>query len=219
MIKNFKSNNTFPMIEKNLSKMNSPRVLELGVNRGRSSEKFLNILSSNNGNLFSIDIKDCSKVIASEKFNFYQCNDLDVEKILNHFPSLRNGIDLLYIDSYHDPSHVKLLLKKWWTYLNKSCHIYFDDTESYIYKIQKQNILSIINDSISNVIKEFYYSNYEDISYTKYYTGSGLSKFVKHSEKGKKANLKKIWNYNIVFSYLYKILKKLKFFLSNFKKL
>lgn len=86
-------------------------------------------------------------------------------------------------------------------------------------KFKKKTILSIINDSISNAVKEFYYSNYEDISYTKYYTGSGLSKFVKHSEKGKKANTKLIWEYNIVFSYFYKILKKFKFFLVNFKNL
>ena len=218
-MKNLKSNNTFAIIEKSLYKMSAPVVLELGVNRGKSSEKFLNVLSLNNGTLYSIDIKDCSKVLATEKFNFYQCNDLDVEKILNYFPNLRNGIDLLYIDSYHDPSHVKLLLKKWWPKLNKNCHIYFDDTESYIYKTQKKTILSIINDSISNVIKEFYYSNYQDITYVKYYIGSGLSKFIKHSEKGKKANLKKIWSYNVAFSYFYILLKKLKFFLFNFKNL
>ena len=218
-MKNLKANNTFTIIEKKLSLMNSPTVLELGVNRGKSSENFLSILSSNKGNLFSIDIKDCSNATSSQKFNFFQCNDLNVEKILNHFPSLRNGIDLLYVDSYHDPSHVKLLLKKWWIHLNKNCHIYFDDTESYIYRIKKKTILSIINDSISNVIKEFYYSNYKDISYTKYYVGSGLCKFVKHSEKGKEANLKRVWTYNIIFSYIYKIFKKLRFFLNNFKDL
>ena len=218
-MKNFKTNNTFTIIEKKLREMTSPRVLELGVNRGKSSQKFLNALCSNGGNLFSIDIKNCSNVLLSEKFNFYECNDLDVDKILNHFPSLRNGIDLLYIDSYHDPSHVRLLLKKWWVYLNRNCHIYFDDTESYLYRIKKKTILSIVNDSVSDEIKIFYYSNYDDISYTNYHAGSGLSEFIKHSELGKEANLKPIWNYNFEFSYFYKFLKKLNFFLNNYKNL
>jgi len=57
-MKNFKTNNTFTIIEKKLREMTSPRVLELGVNRGKSSQKFLNALCSNGGNLFSIDIKN-----------------------------------------------------------------------------------------------------------------------------------------------------------------
>ena len=155
------------VIEKSLKKIKNPVILEFGVNRGRSSQRFLNHVEEFGGDIFSIDIKDCSKVITSKKWNFFQCNDTDHKKIINKFPKLNNGIDLLFIDSYHHPSHVKRLLEKWYIFIKKDGYIYFDDTESYLYRIKKNNILSIINDATSNVVKDFYYSNYDDLIYTK----------------------------------------------------
>ena len=78
--------------------------------------------------------------------------------------------------------------------------LYFDDTESYLYRIEKKAILSIINDAISDVIKGFYYSNYDGLIYTKYFQGSGLSKFQKLSEIGTEPKMNKIWKYNFIFS-------------------
>ena len=95
--------------------------------------------------------------------------------------------------------------------IKKDGYIYFDDTESYLYRIKKNNILSIINDATSNVVKDFYYSNYDDLIYTKYYKGSGLSKFLKLSEMGTKPKFKKIWNYNFIFAKIYLLLKNLKY--------
>tara|TARA_B110000037_G_C16975203_1_gene446724 strand:+ start:125 stop:757 length:633 start_codon:yes stop_codon:yes gene_type:complete len=199
------------IIEKSLKKIKNPVILEFGVNRGRSSQRFLNHVEEFGGDIFSIDIKDCSNVITSKKWNFFQCNDTDHKKIINKFPKLNNGIDLLFIDSYHHPSHVKRLLEKWYIFIKKDGYIYFDDTESYLYRIKKNNILSIINDATSNVVKDFYYSNYDDLIYTKYYKGSGLSKFLKLSEMGTKPKFKKIWNYNFIFAKIYLLLKDLKY--------
>lgn len=199
------------VIEKSLKKIKNPVILEFGVNRGRSSQRFLNHVEEFGGDIFSIDIKDCSNVITSKKWNFFQCNDTDHKKIINKFPKLNNGIDLLFIDSYHHPSHVKRLLEKWYIFIKKDGYIYFDDTESYLYRIKKNNILSIINDATSNVVKDFYYSNYDDLIYTKYYKGSGLSKFLKLSEMGTKPKFKKIWNYNFIFAKIYLLLKDLKY--------
>ena len=42
--------------------INSPIILELGVENGRSTKKFLDICSKKNGKLYSVDINDCSKV-------------------------------------------------------------------------------------------------------------------------------------------------------------
>ena len=199
------------IIKDSLKQIENPVILEFGVNRGRSSQRFLDHILNFGGNIFSIDIKDCSHVISSEKWNFFQCDDLDVEKILNRFPKLNEGIDLLFIDSYHDPSHVQKLLEKWFIYIKKNGCIYFDDTESYLYRIEKKAILSIINDAISDVIKDFYYSNYDGLIYTKYFQGSGLSKFQKLSEIGTEPKMNKIWKYNFIFSKIYLLLKKIKF--------
>jgi len=208
----------FEIIKEKIKNISKPLILELGVNKGHSSKKFLQFQKEYCGFLYSIDIKDCSNVINDQNWNFYKCNDLNYKSILNKFPKIKsNGIDLLFIDSYHDPNHVKKLLLNWWPYLNKNSLIYFDDTESYIYRKKKNYILSIINDSVSNIIKEYYYSNYNQINYTKYFMGSGLSEFLKLSEKGTAPCQKEIWNYNPIFSLFYLRLKKFIFFLKNLK--
>ena len=102
-------------------------------------------------------------------------------------------------------------MEKWFIYIKKNGCIYFDDTESYLYRIEKKAILSIINDAISDVIKDFYYSNYDGLIYTKYFQGSGLSKFQKLSEIGTEPKMNKIWKYNFIFSKIYLLLKKIKF--------
>ena len=36
------------------------------------------------------------------KIDFFQTNDVNLSKIINKFSALKKGIDLLYIDSYHE---------------------------------------------------------------------------------------------------------------------
>ena len=55
---------------------------------------------------------------------FFQCNDLHIDKILAKYPDLENGIDVLFIDSYHEPNHVRKLLSKWYFYINKDGYIF-----------------------------------------------------------------------------------------------
>ena len=107
------------IIEKKLKNISNPVILELGVNRGRSTKRFLDHINFNGGKLFSIDIKDCSQAIENKNWNFFQCNDLHTDKILEKFPDLKNGIDVLFIDSYHDPNHVRNLLFNWFYYVKK----------------------------------------------------------------------------------------------------
>ena len=55
-----------------VKKINNPIILELGVQKGTSTKKFLDICSNNNGKLFSADIDDCSKVSNDENWKFFQ---------------------------------------------------------------------------------------------------------------------------------------------------
>tara|TARA_B100000941_G_C28398430_1_gene496704 strand:+ start:87 stop:731 length:645 start_codon:yes stop_codon:yes gene_type:complete len=204
------------IIKDRLEKIVNPRILELGVNRGRSTKRFFDHIEKNGGELYSIDIKDCSKALENINWNFFQSNDLDIEKILLKFPKLKNGIDILFIDSYHDPSHVKMLLNIWFFYVKKNGYIFLDDTESYLYRLKKKSILSIINDAINLEIKKFYHQNYNQLIYIKYYHGSGLAEFQKTSNLNSLPNKIKLWDYNFIFSKIYLILKKLKFDLVKF---
>ncbi len=201
-----------------LSEFKRPRILELGVNRGGSTRNFLNHITQNEGELFSIDIKDCSQIIKEDRFkevninewNFLQSNDLNIDYIIKNFPALSQGIDILFIDSYHDQTHVRKILEKWFRYVKKNGYIFFDDTESVLYRKTKNFSLSVNNDAIDKFIYNFYCNNIDQLNYVKYFKGSGISEFKKLSEIGTTAIFSdKIWKYNFLVSNVYLLLKKL----------
>ena len=61
------------IIEK-IKHINKIQILELGVNEGISTKKFISLCELNNGFLTSIDIDDCSQVVKSDKWNFIHSN-------------------------------------------------------------------------------------------------------------------------------------------------
>lgn len=216
MIKNEKPNDLELYVSK-LTYIKNPVVLELGVNKGQSTKKFLKHINQFGGKLFSIDIKDCPQLFDENKsiidtlnWKFLRSNDLDIEYILKNFPDLRNGIDILFIDSYHDETHVKKILEKWFKHVKRDGYIYFDDTESAVYRKNKNLFLSINNDAIDNLVYNVYSNNIEQIEYIKYFRRSGLSEFKKLSDLGSELNLiNQIWNYNYLFSKIYLTLKRI----------
>ncbi len=211
-------NDTSNYFLERLKLLHKPIVLELGVNRGGSTLVFLKNINDNGGELYSVDIKDCSDITKSENFKdtntsnwkFLQSNDLNTEYILKKFPKLRDGIDVLYIDSYHDVTHVKKTLDKWFIYVKKNGYIFFDDTESHLYRKSKNFALSVNNDAIDEFVREFYYNNSSQVVYVKYFNGSGLSEFKKISELNSQPIFSKnIWKYNFFVSKLYLLIKKI----------
>ncbi len=217
-------NDTSKYFLSKLRNFNNPIILELGVNRGGSTAKFLKYINDNGGELYSIDIKDCSKITNDELFKnvktnnwkFLKSNDLNIEYILEKFPLLKNGIDVLYVDSYHDETHVKKTLEKWFIYIKKNGYIFFDDTESLNYRKSKNFTISVNNDAINNFVKEFYDNNSFQLLYIKYFKGSGLSEYTKLSDLGSLPVLsKKIWKYNSTLGYIYLFIKKILYFLKS----
>ena len=85
----------FPKIKE----INNPIILELGVQTGRSTKKFLDICEKKNGKLFSVDIDDCSNVSDSNLWSFYQTRDDNFEYIKSKIPK---KIDVLFIDTLHE---------------------------------------------------------------------------------------------------------------------
>ena len=218
-----KRNNHYHFIKK-IKNIRNPIILELGVNLGGSTVEFLDHINNWGGELYSIDIKDCSNIKDNERFkntstdkwNFLKSNDLNLEKILKEFPNLKNGIDILYIDSYHDRIHVQKIIEKWFFYVNKFGYIFFDDTESCQYKKKNNFTLSINNDSINQVVNDFHYRNYEQVVLTKYSSGSGLSELFKLSKVGTTPDLSSyIWSYNYFIGIVYLYLKKIMYFLKS----
>ena len=211
----------FFYINKKLDEIKNPIIVELGVaETALSTKNFLNYVNDKGGKLYSIDIQDFSKItntdnfknINSKNWNFLQSNDLDLEKIFKSFPKIKNGIDILYVDSLHDPTHIERTLMKWFKYINQYGYIFFDDTESRVYKEQKALFISIGNDGMDDVIKKFYYRNSNLVKYTKYFTDTGLSEFYKICDKEANPNFtKRLWTYNYYFGKIFLFLLKLKY--------
>ena len=192
----------------------NPKILELGVERGNSTKAFVWFAEKVQGKVFSVDIEDCSKVVSSENWRFIKSNDLDIEYILKNFKEVADeGVDLIYIDSYHENFHVIKLLNLWFKYLKKDGSIFVDDVDSYPFRKKKDIWNSIVYDLTDEAIKEFYYNNTENVIYTKYYGENGLAGIKKLTNLYDDPNpSKKIWKYNFFIKLIYPYLRKIKNF-------
>ena len=195
-----------------LEKKRNPVILELGVERGTSTKAFVWFAEKNDATVYSVDINDCSKVLKSDKWNFIQSNDLHIDFILKKFNDIsKNGVDLIYIDSYHENFHVLKLMNIWFKYLKKDGAIFVDDVDSIPFRRKEDTWNSIVYDLTDEIIKDFYYNNDDKIFYTRYFGENGLAKLQKQTDLFDEPNLvKKIWNYNPIIKYLYPYLRNLK---------
>ena len=195
-----------------LKKRKNPNILELGVERGSSTTAFCWIAEQINGSVFSVDIDDCSDAVISDKWKFIQSNDLNYKFILKKFEKLeKEGIDLIYIDSYHENHHVLKLLNIWFIFVKKDGAIFIDDIDSFPFRKIKDTWNSIVYDLTNEAVKEFYYANHEKIFYTKYFGENGLAKLQKLTNFGDEQNQHKlIWNYNPLVKFIYPYLRFIK---------
>lgn len=205
----FDKSNHLTIMHDTVVKNQLKTIVECGVDRGTSTCSFLESVKKTKGKLYSFDIKDCSNLFVDENWNFLQTNDTDIKKILIKFPHIKNGIDLLYVDSYHEPNHVRKILNLYYPYINLNGYIFVDDTSSYPFR--KLNILtdSINSDLCKEEVEEFYYSNFDSFDFR--YNGgeNGLSML----KKKKMGNLNKIsiWKYNFFIYQFFKLIKKIKY--------
>ena len=108
--------NKIDYIIKKIKHIKNIQILELGVNKGISTKKFLKLCELNNGFLTSIDIDDCSTVAKSDKWNFIHSSDDNFEKIDKIIPTT---LDLIFIDSLHEPKHVKKIFYYYYSFLKE----------------------------------------------------------------------------------------------------
>ena len=126
----FAANQLLEMHAEVVSRTN-PIIVELGVDKGQSTRVFLNAISGkSNSRLISVDIRDCKDAVKSDKWEFVQQNSLDVDLLLSKKPVLKDGIDILYVDSLHTESHVLKEIYGFFEYIKPNGLIYFDDIDS-----------------------------------------------------------------------------------------
>ncbi len=185
-------------------------VVEFGVDRGTSTKAFLLASDKVGCKVFSFDIKDCSNILSHPNWFFSQVNDINKKKIFELFPEIiEKGIDLLYIDSYHEPNHIKLLLESYFENINVGGFIFVDDTSAYPYRKIKSLSNSIVSDLSREAVEEFYYSNFDSINFQ--YNGNENGLCILKKVKDSKVSKKKVWLYNFLIYNIIKLFKKIKY--------
>ena len=87
-----------------IKNIKNPKILEFGVQKGRSTIEFLKYCEKNDGHLYSFDIEDCSQVSKSKLWSFYKSRDDNFEFIENIIPE---ELDVIFLDTIHEAEHVE----------------------------------------------------------------------------------------------------------------
>ena len=155
--------------------VNNIQILELGVREGISTNYFLKICKKKNGKLISIDIDDCSKVSNDKNWKFIKSRDDNFNLIDTY---LRNKLDLIYIDSYHEPNHIKKVFYHYFKFLKIGGFCIIDDISWLPYckgEYRDNQFIENINRSIFNKILQIYNQNKKKFSLEFFFEGSGLA--------------------------------------------
>jgi predicted O-methyltransferase YrrM len=169
------------MIEK-IKHFQDIQILELGVKEGTSTKKFIELCDANNGFLTSIDINDCSSVVKSDRWKFIHSSDDNFYELDKIIPK---DLDFIFIDSLHEPNHVKKVLYHYYEFLKKDGICIIDDISwlPYSKNLTNDNEFSEnINRSTFNKILEIYSQNRDNFYLDFFFKDSGYGIITKIKE-------------------------------------
>lgn len=172
------------IIRSKISDIKNPNILELGVQKGNSTKMFLDICNKNDGYLTSIDIKDCSSVSMDKRWKFIFSSDDNFEYIDQHITN--KNFNILFIDSYHEPSHVRKVFYHYFYYLKKNALIFIDDVMWLPYVengVRDNDFSERINRLTFNKLLEIFNNNVENLTLDINFNGSGLAILKKIGDK------------------------------------
>ena len=158
-----------------VKKINKPIILELGVQKGRSTKKFLEICEENKGKLFSVDIDDCSNVSNDRNWKFLKTKDDNFDFIQSE---IGEKIDVLFIDTLHEANHVKKILYGYYPIIKKDGYIFIDDISHlpYLKNKDRDNFYCEINNKETfEILISIYSENIENFDLSFSFISSGLA--------------------------------------------
>jgi predicted O-methyltransferase YrrM len=174
-----KFQNKLNLIKKKIENVDKPLILELGVKEGRSTEMFLEVCDRNNGNLISIDILDCSKISNNPRWKFIHSSDDNFDYING---KIEKKIDVLFIDSLHEPNHIKKVFYNYFNFVKINGLIFIDDVIWLPYvkgEYRDNEFVETINRLTFNKILEIFNENKNNFTLDINFSGSGLATIKK----------------------------------------
>ncbi len=173
----------FPLI----SNIERPNILELGVQQGISTVKFLQICNKNDGFLFSVDVEDYSKITNDKKWKFIKSRDDNFEYIKSLIPK---KIDVLYIDSLHEAKHVQNIIYNYYDIIKVGGYLFIDDISHLPYLDKKKTSFycEINNKETFEMLLSIFYFNQNSFDINFSFKSSGLCIIKKKSDDSLKKN-------------------------------
>ena len=166
------------------------QILELGVQNGSSTKRFIELCNINDGFLTSIDIDDCSKVIKSDRWKFIHSSDDNFEKIDKIIP---RSLDFIFIDSLHEPNHVETIFYHYYSFLKKGGLCIIDDISWLPYSkngYRDSEFAEHINRATFDKILEIYNQNKENFYLEFFFRESGYAIITKKKENSLNNSIK-----------------------------
>ena len=181
-------------IEQNLfnliKHLDKPKILELGVQSGVSTNKFLEICDNNDGYLYSVDIDDCSDVAQNKRWRFIKSRDDEFNYIKSIIPKKLN---VIFIDTLHEAAHVNKIIYNYYEQLEEGGYIFVDDVSHlpYLNENKKSSFYCEINnkETFENIL-EIYYNNKDCFDLNFSFKSSGLAIIKKKNNIELKPNSK-----------------------------
>ena len=165
-------------LHRRISQIESPVVLECGVDLGWSTAVLAHAVEGRGGRLISLDIRDCSDAITSEAWTFIQSDDSDKDRVLRAAPVLKDGIDLVLIDSWHAVRHVRKVFGLWYPLVRQGGWIAFHDVDPgpYMRGQRRDNIENeIVWREKAQFILDFFYANEDELLLEIQYGDMGMA--------------------------------------------
>ena len=171
-------------IYKDIEKIKNIKILELGVRDGLSTSLFLKLCEDNDGQLISVDINDSSSLYQNTRWKFMHTRDDNFEKINKEIINM-GGLDVVYIDSFHEANHVKKIIYNYYKLVNKNGFIFIDDI-SWLPYAKKSNRESSgmyhANYKTFEKLLEIKFNNLDKLNLEFSFENSGTAKIIKKSE-------------------------------------
>tara|TARA_B110001452_G_C15139094_1_gene396653 strand:- start:13 stop:675 length:663 start_codon:yes stop_codon:yes gene_type:complete len=186
-------------IYKDIKAIKDIKILELGVRKGISTSLFLKLCEENNGKLISVDVEDCGHLYKNDRWNFIHTRDDNFEKIDSEILKM-GGLDVVYIDSFHEPLHIKKIFYHYYKLLNKGGLIFIDDICWLPYakfSSRESRGMHEANYQTFKKLLEIKFNNKEKLNLEFSFDNSGTAKMTKKSdfELNEPKKVKKVFSF------------------------